>query len=82
MINNKETIAIIGAGPGTGYAVAERFGKEGFNVAIIARNTDKLKILASNLEKEDITAKYFTTDILDFKVLEKALQDTKTISVQ
>ena len=46
-------------------------------MALIARNTDKLKILVSNLEKEGITAKYFTADVLDFKALEKALQDTK-----
>ena len=30
------TIAIIGAGPGLGAAVAKRFGAEGFAVALIA----------------------------------------------
>lgn len=36
----KKTIAIVGAGPGVGFAVAEKFGKEGYNVALLARNME------------------------------------------
>ena len=32
------TIAIIGAGPGLGAAVARRFGAEGFAIALISRD--------------------------------------------
>ena len=31
------TVAIIGAGPGLGAAVARRFGTEGFSVALVRR---------------------------------------------
>ena len=31
-----KTIAIVGAGPGLGLSIAERFGKNGFQVALIA----------------------------------------------
>ena len=34
-----KTIAIVGAGEGIGLAVAERFGREGFNVALPARSS-------------------------------------------
>jgi short-subunit dehydrogenase len=44
------TIAIVGAGPGVGLAVAERFGREGFEVALIARDTKKLDDLVSRLK--------------------------------
>lgn len=36
------TIAIVGAGKGLGLAVAERFAREGFAVALISRNQDRL----------------------------------------
>ncbi|MBL7258812.1 SDR family NAD(P)-dependent oxidoreductase [Paractinoplanes lichenicola] len=36
------TIAIVGAGPGLGAAVARRFGTAGFEVALISRNPGKL----------------------------------------
>ncbi|HEV7948517.1 MAG TPA: SDR family NAD(P)-dependent oxidoreductase, partial [Glaciihabitans sp.] len=35
-------IAIVGAGPGLGAAVARRFGREGFSVALISRDQSKL----------------------------------------
>ena len=39
------TIAIVGANPGLGAAVARKFGREGFAVALIARNWTKLEAL-------------------------------------
>ncbi|WP_326109257.1 SDR family NAD(P)-dependent oxidoreductase [Paenibacillus kribbensis] len=37
-----KTIAIIGAGKGLGLFLAKRFGKEDFQVALVARNAVKL----------------------------------------
>jgi short-subunit dehydrogenase len=42
-------IAIIGSGPGLGAAVARRFGREGFAVALISRDQLKLDALAAEL---------------------------------
>ncbi len=50
------TIAIVGAGPGLGLAIARTFGREGFSVALIARTQDKLDRLAADLGAEGITA--------------------------
>ncbi len=38
-------VIIIGAGPGISYGVAEKFGKAGYRIALIARNEEKLKAL-------------------------------------
>ena len=45
-----KTLALVGAGPGLGLAsVAKRFGAVGFQVALLARNPDKLDQLVSEL---------------------------------
>ena len=42
------TIAIIGAGPGLGLALAKKFGQNGYNAALIARNPDTLDTLVND----------------------------------
>ncbi len=50
------TIAIVGAGPGLGAAVARRFGAEGFNIALLARNQGRVDALAAELASSGLTA--------------------------
>ncbi|WP_416971711.1 SDR family NAD(P)-dependent oxidoreductase [Streptomyces sp. 4F14] len=57
-------IAIIGAGPGLGLAIARRFGGEGFKVALISRTQHKLDRLATELGEEGIEAAGFAADVL------------------
>ncbi len=71
----KKTIAIIGAGPGVGFAVAEKFGKEGYNVALLARNMEKLGMLKDDLLKKGIQAASFQADILNHEQLTSSLQE-------
>lgn len=59
------TIAIFGAGPGLGLAVARRFGREGFGVALAARNRGKLDTMVSSLAGEGIQAAGFTADLTE-----------------
>lgn len=59
------TLAIVGAGPGMGLAIARTFGRNGFQVALVARNQDKLTKLVAQLEEEGITAAGFTADVSD-----------------
>ena len=66
-------IAIIGAGPGLGGAVARRFGREGFSVALISRNREKLDGLVAELAEADVTAAAFTADVRVPAELEDAL---------
>ncbi|MEU5263068.1 SDR family NAD(P)-dependent oxidoreductase [Amycolatopsis sp. NPDC021455] len=69
------TIAIVGAGPGLGLAVARTFGSNGFDVALVARNRAKLDDLAGKLAAEGITAAAFPADVLDPEALTRALGD-------
>lgn len=66
-------IAIIGAGPGLGAAVARRFGREGFSIALIARNQSKLDAMAAELTASDFTARAYAADVLTPASLEAAL---------
>ncbi|MEU9657405.1 SDR family NAD(P)-dependent oxidoreductase [Streptomyces chartreusis] len=60
-----QVLAIFGAGSGLGTALARRFGKEGFSVALVARNADRLQALADGLAAEGIDATAFPTDLSD-----------------
>lgn len=69
------TIAIVGAGPGMGLAIAQTFGRNGFDVALLARNPANLDKLAGQLSAEGITAAGFPADVMDRDGLAAALQD-------
>jgi NADP-dependent 3-hydroxy acid dehydrogenase YdfG len=60
-----EVIAVIGAGPGLGLAVARRFGREGYAVALVARNGTRLEAFADTLRAEGIEAAGFAADVGD-----------------
>jgi short-subunit dehydrogenase len=67
------TIAIIGAGPGLGAAVARRFGREGFDVALVSRRQERVDGLAAELADVGVTARGFAADVRDPKSLSAAL---------
>jgi NADP-dependent 3-hydroxy acid dehydrogenase YdfG len=58
-----KVIVIVGHGPGISDAVARRFGKEGYSVAIVARNTDRLGKAAAALTAAGIQAQAFPADV-------------------
>ncbi|MCU7738527.1 SDR family oxidoreductase [Priestia megaterium] len=60
-----KNIVIVGAGPGLGMSIAKKFGKNGFRVALIARNEEKLNHLVIELEQLGIEAASFQADILN-----------------
>lgn len=66
-------IAIIGAGPGLGAAVARRFGREGFSVALIARDQSKLDTMVAELGSAGVTAQGYSADVRVPTELEDAL---------
>ncbi|TFC80052.1 SDR family NAD(P)-dependent oxidoreductase [Cryobacterium sp. TMS1-20-1] len=66
-------IAIIGAGPGLGAAVARRFGREGFSLALISRNQSKLDAMAAELTDAGFTASGYAADVRTPASLEAAL---------
>jgi short-subunit dehydrogenase len=69
------TIAIVGAGPGVGAAVARRFGREGFDVALVSRTQSNLDTLAAALTAEGVNARGFAADVRDREALDRALTE-------
>src|SRR5262245_18514898 len=59
------TIVVAGYGPGISAAVAEKFGKAGLSVALVARNRDKLSAGVKALEGKGIKAGAFPADLSD-----------------
>jgi NADP-dependent 3-hydroxy acid dehydrogenase YdfG len=66
-------IAIIGAGPGLGAAVARRFGREGFSIALISRDQSKLDAMAAELKEQGLTASGYAADVREPATVEDAL---------
>jgi len=59
------TIAIFGAGPALGMAVARRFGHEGYQVALVARDRGHLDGMVGELASEGVAAAGFEADLAD-----------------
>jgi NAD(P)-dependent dehydrogenase (short-subunit alcohol dehydrogenase family) len=60
-----KTLAIFGVGPGMSRSVAVRFGREGFRLALVARNRDKLERYGQELAADGIESAAFTADVTD-----------------
>ncbi|MFC9277976.1 SDR family NAD(P)-dependent oxidoreductase [Streptomyces collinus] len=67
--------AVVGAGPGLGYAVARRFGREGYAVALLARDRHRLDELVADLAGEGVGARGFGADVRRPEELVAALRD-------
>lgn len=60
-----KTIIVGGYGTGISAAVAERFGAEGFSLALVARNAERLGAAVKALEAKGVKAAAFPTDLGD-----------------
>lgn len=60
-----KTIIVGGYGPGISKALAEKFGAEGFSVALLARSADKLTAGVKALEAAGVKAVAVPTDLGD-----------------
>jgi short-subunit dehydrogenase len=58
-----KSVAVVGAGPGLGQAVARRYAREGYTVALIARRRESLDALAAELTRAGATAHAITADL-------------------
>lgn len=64
---NKPVCVIIGVGPGNGAAFARRFSAEGYQVALLSRQTEFTKDLAMEIE----CARAYACDVADAASVEK-----------
>ena len=63
MNNTPKSIAVFGAGPGVGRAVARQYGKAGYDVVLVARRQGPLDQFAGELAEHGITAHVVTADL-------------------
>ena len=68
-----KTIVIVGFGPGVSTAVADRFGAEGFCVALVARDHDRLAAGVAALRAKGVVAAAFPADAADPAALRAAI---------
>ena len=69
------TLAIVGAGPNLGLAAASRFGAEGFDVGLVARNAQQLEELRGTLGQRSIRAATAVADIQRPQAVGPELED-------
>jgi NADP-dependent 3-hydroxy acid dehydrogenase YdfG len=71
------TIVVCGHGPGISNAVAHRFGREGFRVALVSRTAERLEAGVRELGEAGITAKAFPCDLRDPAAVAKLIGDVR-----
>ena len=65
-------VVITGAGAGVGRATAEEFARQGFDVALLARDADRLEQAAAELRGRGVRALPIPTDVADADAVEAA----------
>jgi NAD(P)-dependent dehydrogenase (short-subunit alcohol dehydrogenase family) len=68
-----KTLVVAGYGPGISHAVAERFGKAGFSLAIVARNADRLAKGAARLQSQGFVAAPFAADLSELRAVREVI---------
>ncbi len=72
-----KTIVVSGYGTGISDAVARRFGREGFQVALVSRNAEKLSQAARTLSEAGVNARGFAADLGIPTAVSKVLADIR-----
>lgn len=65
---------IIGMGPGIGFSLAKRFGAEGAEILMVARNSEKLAGFEKSLGATGIASKSYAVDIGNVQAYTAVLQ--------
>lgn len=76
---------VTGASQGIGKAIVERLANDGFNVALVALNEDKLAEVATELEKKGVKALPIVADVSDrdavFAAFDKTVAELGDLNV-
>jgi len=73
-----KTIVIVGAGPGLGLSIAKTFGRNGFQIALVARRKESLDKMVASLTSLGIESKGFVADVMDEESIINALSSVRT----
>ncbi len=72
-----KVVVITGAGAGVGRATAEKFASEGYDVALLSRDPDRLERAATELRRHGVRALPIPTDVADADAVEAAADRTE-----
>lgn len=75
-----KSITIVGAGPGIGQAVAEKFGREGWTIVLIARSFTRISAMAAELQAKGIKAFALPADATRPDDIRAALAEAEKIA--
>ncbi|MCB9755232.1 MAG: SDR family NAD(P)-dependent oxidoreductase [Myxococcales bacterium] len=71
------TIVVCGYGPGISSALAQKFAREGFQVALVARSAERLEAGAAALREAGATARAFPCDLGDPAAVRALIADVR-----
>lgn len=66
--------AVVGVGAGLGLAIARKFGREGYRIALLARRSNPLSEYMKTLAELGVEAHGFSTDVSDPESLASAFE--------
>jgi short-subunit dehydrogenase len=72
-----KVVVVTGAGAGVGRATAEKFASEGYDVALLSRDPDRLERAAEQLRRHGVRALPIPTDVADAAAVEAAADRTE-----
>jgi short-subunit dehydrogenase len=72
-----KSIAVFGAGPGLGQAVARRYAQDGYDVVLVARRRQPLESLAQELTGTGASAHVIAADLADTDVIPALAQQVR-----
>jgi NAD(P)-dependent dehydrogenase (short-subunit alcohol dehydrogenase family) len=67
-------IVVVGAGPGVGGHLAQRFAQDGYAVALVSRDPEQLSALADELAAQGAAVVWHALDVTDAPVLSAAVR--------
>ena len=76
-MNVSRAIVVVGFGPGNSTAVAEKFGAEGFSVALVGRNRERLASGVAALKGRGVAAAAFPADATDPAAIATAIRNVR-----
>ncbi len=66
-------LLLVGAGPGLGSSIAARFGRAGYDVALVGRTMQTVRTIGTRLQGEGITAEWSAVDMTDESAFAEAV---------
>lgn len=75
---NSKLCVVVGAGAKLGLSIAQRFGKEGYAIALIARRPEALTKCVNTIMQAGMTAKGFSADVANAQSLLQAFEQIRS----